>query len=160
MASVRLTRSGMDRRHFLLISLAGVVAAPLSTKAQQTGKVVRIGYLAPGTATANARLHKAFIDGLRDHGWIEGKNVTFEYRWDETGDSRLDALAAELARLPLDLLCAVSAPACLAAKRAGTTRPVVFVTVSEPVGIGLVESLARPGRNFIGLTTITCVDLR
>jgi ABC-type uncharacterized transport system substrate-binding protein len=144
----------MDRRRFLLTSLAGALAVPLAAEGQQMGKVVRIGYLAPGTATSNARLNEAFIDGLRDRGWIEGKNVALEYRWDETGESRLDALAVELGRLPLDVLFAVSTPACLAAKRAGTTRPVVFATVSEPVGIGLVESLARPGRNFTGLTTI------
>jgi putative ABC transport system substrate-binding protein len=95
-----------------------------------------------------------FVDGLRDNGWSDGKNISIAYRWDETGETRLDALAAELARLPLDLIFAVNTPACLATKRTGTTLPVVFALVSEPVGIGLVDSLARPGRNFTGLTTI------
>jgi putative ABC transport system substrate-binding protein len=144
----------MDRRRFVMTSLAAAVAWPLTAWAQQPSKVYRVGYLAPGVATANARQHKAFIEGLRNHGWIEGKNITLEYRWDETGESRLDALAAELARLPLDVLFAVNTPAALAAKRTKTTRPVVFATVSEPVGIGLVDSLARPGHNFTGLTTI------
>jgi putative tryptophan/tyrosine transport system substrate-binding protein len=144
----------MDRRRFVMSSLAAAVDWPLAAGAQQTAKVYRVGYLASGTAAANARLHTAFIEGLRDRGWIEGKNITVEYRWDETDGNRLDTLAAELARLPLDVLFAVNTPASLAAKRTGTTRPVVFATVSEPVGIGLVESLARPGRNFTGLTTI------
>jgi putative tryptophan/tyrosine transport system substrate-binding protein len=143
----------MDRRRFLVTSLAGALAAPLGVEAQ-AGKMARVGYLSPGAATANAAQHKAFIDGLRDHGWTEGKNVSIEYRWDETGETRLDELAAQLKRLPLDLIFAVNTPACLATKRTGATLPVVFALVSEPVGIGLVESLARPGRNFTGLTTI------
>ena len=133
----------------------GLLAAPLAAEAQAPpGKVARIGYLSSGTATENARLHKAFTDGLRDYGWIEGKNIAIEYRWDVTGETTLDALAAELVQLPLDVIFAVNTPASLATKRTGTTRPVVFATVSEPVGIGLVDSLARPGRNFTGLTTI------
>ena len=142
-------------RSFVLTLIVGVLIAPLATEAQQqAGKVARIGYLSSGTATENARLHKAFTDGLRDYGWIEGKNIAVEYRWDITGESTLDALAAELARLPLDVIFAVNTPASLATKRTGTTLPVVFATVSEPVGIGLVDSLARPGRNFTGFTTI------
>src|SRR5512132_1097541 len=94
----------MDRRRFVMTSLVAAVDWPLAAGAQQAAKVYRVGYLASGTAAANARQHTAFIDGLRDSGWIEGKNITIEYRWDETDGSRLDALAAELARLPLDVL--------------------------------------------------------
>jgi len=145
----------MDRRTFLATIAGGLLAAPLAAEAQAPpGKVARIGYLSSGTATENARLHKAFTDGLRDYGWIEGKNIAIEYRWDVTGETTLDALAAELVQLPLDVIFAVNTPASLATKRTGTTRPVVFATVSEPVGIGLVDSLARPGHNFTGLTTI------
>jgi ABC-type uncharacterized transport system substrate-binding protein len=143
------------RRIGLAVVLAlGLALAPFASESQQAGKVARIGYLAPGTATTNAGLRKAFTDGLRDHGWIEEKNIAIEYRWAGDGQSALDALAAELARLPLDLIFAVNTPAALATKRTGTRLPVVFAQVSEPVAIGLVESLARPGRNFTGLTTI------
>jgi putative ABC transport system substrate-binding protein len=144
----------IDRRRFLLTSLAGAVAAPLAARAQPAGKMSRIGYLSPGTATASSGLHKAFTDGLRDHGWIEGKNIAIEYRWEGAGKSTLFALAAELTRLPLDVIFAVNTPAALATKRTGTTLPVVFAQVSEPVVTGLVSSLARPGSNFTGLTTM------
>jgi putative ABC transport system substrate-binding protein len=139
----------------LLVTLAfTLLVAPLAAEAQPAGKVARIGYLSPGTATANARLRKAFTDGLRHHGWIEGQNIAIEYRWEGAGTPTLEALAAELARLPLDAIFAVNTPASLATKRTGTTLPIVFAIVSEPVEIGLVESLPRPGRNFTGLTTI------
>jgi putative tryptophan/tyrosine transport system substrate-binding protein len=139
----------------LLVTLAlGLLVAPLAAAAAPAGKVARIGYLSPGTATANAGLRKAFTDGLRHHGWIEGQNLAIEYRWEGAGTPTLEALAAELARLPLDAIFAVNTPASLATRRTGTTLPVVFAIVSEPVEIGLVESLGRPGRNFTGLTTI------
>jgi putative ABC transport system substrate-binding protein len=142
----------MERRTFLSTLVGGLLGTPRAAQAQPSGKVGRIGYLALGTATVNAGYRKVFSDGLRDHGWIEGKNIMIEYRWAER--SSLDALAAELARLPLDVLFAVNTPVALATKRAGATMPVVFAQVSEPVVTGLVESLARPGRNFTGLTTI------
>jgi putative tryptophan/tyrosine transport system substrate-binding protein len=144
----------MDRRAFITFVGTSVLAAPLTTQAQQAGKVARIGYLAPGTATTSAGLRQAFNDGLRDHGWIEEKNVAIEYRWAGDAQPTLHAMAAELARLPLDLIFAANTPAALAMKRTGTKLPVVFAQVSEPIAIGLVESLARPGWNFTGLTTI------
>jgi putative ABC transport system substrate-binding protein len=144
----------MDRRTFLSTFGVSLLAASLAAEAQQVGKGARIGYLSPGTATANAGLRKAFTDGLRNHGWIEGQNIAIEYRWEGAGTPTLDALAAELTRMPLDAIFAVNTPASLATKRTGTTLPVVFAIVSEPVEIGLVESLPRPGRNFTGLTTI------
>ncbi|TMH27887.1 MAG: ABC transporter substrate-binding protein [Betaproteobacteria bacterium] len=144
----------MDRRTFLNTFGMGFLAAPIAAAAQQAGKVARIGYLSLGTAAANAGLRKAFTDGLRDHGWIEDRNIAIEYRWEGAGTLTLDALAAELARLPLDAIFAVDTPAALAMKRTGTSLPVVFATVSEPVVIGLADSLTRPGRNFTGLTTI------
>ena len=143
----------MHRRTFLSTSAAALLASPVTAYGQAAGKVHRLGYLALGTPTTNAAYTKAFIDGLRDHGWIEGKSITIEYRWAGAGPT-LDALATELARLPLDVTFAVNTPTALAMKRTGTTQPIVFAQVSEPVAIGLVESFARPGRNFTGLTTI------
>jgi putative ABC transport system substrate-binding protein len=138
----------------MLLAVGALLLPPFAAEAQQTGKVPRIGYLATGTETSNAAQRQAFIDGLRQHGLVEGKGIAIEYRWQGAGTATLDALAAELARLPLDLIFAVDTPSCLAMKRTGTTLPVVFPTVSEPVVIGLVASLARPGGNFTGLTTI------
>ena len=143
----------MNRRAFLRASISAL-AAPLAAEAQQAGKVPRIGYLSGGTETANAGLRKAFTDGLRDHGLIEGRSIAIEYRWQGARNTTFDALAAELARLPLDLILAADTPSCLAMKRTGATLPVVFPTVSEPLVIGLVASLARPGGNFTGFTTI------
>ena len=137
----------------LAIVLLLAWAAPIAAEAQPAGKIVRIGYLSSGTSAAGAEVTKAFTDGLRDHGWIEGTNIAVEYRWGSMGKT-LDAHAADLARLPLDVIVAVNTPAALAMKRTGTTLPVVFATVSEPVVTGLASSLARPGSNFTGLTTI------
>jgi putative ABC transport system substrate-binding protein len=144
----------MERRAFLSILAGGLLGTPRTAQGQPGGKVARIGYLALGTATTNAGFRKAFIDGLHDHGWVEDRNIAIEYRWVGTGQPPLDAFAAELARLSLDLIFAVNTPAALAMKRTGTKLPVVFAQVSEPVAVGLVDSLARPGRNFTGLTTI------
>src|SRR5262245_13371164 len=144
----------MDRRAFITIVGGSILGGLLAASGQDAGKASRIGYLAPGTATSNAGLRKTFTDGLRDHGWIEERNLAIEYRWAGDEESTLNAQAAELARLPLDLIFAINTPAALAMKRTGTSLPVVFAQVSEPIAIGLVESLARPGRNFTGLTTI------
>ena len=142
----------MDRRVFLA-GAATLLAAPLAVEAQQPGTRARIGFLSSSTARASVGVRKAFADGLQDHGWIEGKNIVVEFRWEGMGKT-LDSHAAELARLPLDVIFAVNTPAALAMKRTGTTLPIVFATVSEPVVIGLVSSLARPAGNFTGLTTI------
>src|SRR5262250_1298191 len=93
------------RRIGLVVVLAlSVTLTLLAAEAQESGKIYRIGYLSSGTATANAGLRKAFTDGLRDHGWVEGKNIAIEYRWEGAGKTTLDALAAELKRLPLDAI--------------------------------------------------------
>jgi putative ABC transport system substrate-binding protein len=143
----------MDRRTFLTGSI-GLFAAPLVAEAQPARKVHRIGYLSTGIETANAALRQAFIDGLREHGMVEGKDIVIDSRWEGDGKATLARLATELVRLPLDLILATNTPSCLAVKRTGTALPVVFPTVSEPVVIGLIASLARPGGNFTGLTTI------
>src|SRR5881296_1664961 len=98
----------MDRRAFITMVGGSIFIAPLPIQAQATGKVARIGYLAPRTATTNAGLRQAFSDGLRDHGWIEEQNIAIEYRWEGAGKSPLEALAAELTRLPLDAIFAVN----------------------------------------------------
>ena len=145
----------MERRAVLGTLAVGFLAAPSIVRAQPAGKVARIGYLAPGSPEAAAGFRKAFVEGLREHGWIEDKNISIEYRWaPDVEPSTLAKSAAELVRLPLDLIFAVNTPAALVAKRTGTKLPVVFAQVSEPVAIGLVDSLSRPGRNFTGLTTI------
>ena len=143
----------MRRRAFLAGSVATVCAAGLAA-AQSPTRTARIGYLSPGTSAANAGLRRAFIEGLRAHGWVEERNLAIEYRWEGESKATLETLAIELTRLPLDVIFAVNTPASLATKRTGTSLPVVFAVVSEPVEIGLVESLQRPGRNFTGLTTI------
>ncbi len=143
----------MKRRRFIALVSGGLLAAPLAAAAQPAGKVARIGYLSSSTPTVGAGLLKVFTDGLQEHGWTDGKNIAIEFRWESPGKT-LDSNGAELARLPLDVIVAVNTPAALAMKRTGTMLPVVFATVSEPVVTGLVSSLARPGNNFTGLTTI------
>jgi len=122
-------------------------------EAQQRGKVPRIGFLAaPSPSFFSTRLN-AFREGLYDLGHVEGKNVAIEYRYAGGKLDRLPALAAELVRLKVDVIVTSSAPGAFAAKKSTGTIPVVFVTAGDPVDMGLVTSLARPGRNITGLTT-------
>jgi putative ABC transport system substrate-binding protein len=138
---------GMNRRRFLLTSLAGALAAPLAAEAQQAGKVYRIGKL---WNTPNPRMEDVLRQSLRDLGWIEGQNFVLERRYSEGRDDRHPALAAELVRLQPDLIITAGTPAALAVMAATTTIPVVFGTVGDPVASGVVDSLARPGRNLTG----------
>ena len=144
----------MQRRRFLLTSLAGTLAAPLVAGAQQAGKVDRIGYLGTNRA-ANPHLHKAFRQGLRDLGYVEGRNFVIEYRDAEGKVERLPALAAELVALKLDVIVAPGTPQALAAKQPTRTIPIVFTVASDPLPDGLVTSLARPGGNVTGLATLS-----
>ena len=143
----------MDRRAFLSAVTAGL-AAPLAAEAQQAAKVARIGYLVTNLAV-NPHLHEAFRQGLRDLGYVEGRNLVIEYRDAEGKIDRLPALAAELVALKLDVIVAPGTPQALAAKQATTTIPIVFTAASDPVPDGLVTSLARPGGNVTGLATIS-----
>ncbi len=137
----------------LIVTLAlGIFSTPLSVNAQQATKVPRIGFL---LVTASPHWEEAFRQGLRDLGWVEGQNIAIEYRWAEGKLERLPDLAAELVRLKVDVLVAETTPAALAAKNVTKTIPIVFVRVSDPVGSGLVASLARPGGNVTGPTSIT-----
>ena len=121
-------------------------------EAQQTGKIFRIGYLDPSTASGSAVLLEAFRQELSKLGWVEGKNITIEYRFADQKRERLPELAAELVRLKVDLIVVTSGPPALAAKSATTTIPIVMTSTTDPVGEGLIASLARPGGNITGLS--------
>ena len=148
----------MDRRRFLLTSLAGALAAPLSARAQQAGKAFRIGVLGaypPTTDSESARIWQGFLQGLRDLGYVEGQNVVIIARYSEGRNELLPALAAELVQLKVDVILAGSGtPGASAAQRSTSTIPIVMTNAGDPVGSGLVASLARPGRNLTGLSTI------
>jgi putative ABC transport system substrate-binding protein len=137
----------------LLVALA--LGCVHHADAQQAGKVFRIGYLEPGTASGNAVLLDGFRQELSKLGWIEGKNITVEYRFAEQKNERLPELAAELVRLKVDLIVVASSPPALAAKKATTTIPIVMTNAGNPVGAGLVASLARPGGNITGLASLS-----
>jgi len=123
--------------------------------AQQTGKIFRIGFLDPSTAAGSAGLLEAFRLELRKLGWTEGKNLTIEYRFAEQNTERLPELAAELVRLKIDLIVVTGGQPALVAKKTTTTIPIVMVTNADPVGAGLVASLARPGGNVTGLSALS-----
>jgi ABC-type uncharacterized transport system substrate-binding protein len=139
----------MERRRFIEVIAGGLLAAPLAAEAQQAAKVARIGYLANHVASS-PHLPEAFRQGLRDLGYVEGRNLVIEYR-DATGKhERLPALAAELVALNVDVIVAANTPGALAAKRATSTLPIAFAAVGDPVTSGLVSSFARPGGNVTG----------
>jgi ABC-type uncharacterized transport system substrate-binding protein len=116
--------------------------------AQQAGKIARIGYLDPSTSSGSAVLLDAFRQELSKLGWIEGKNIAIEYRFAEQKLERLPELAADLVRLKVDLIVTSGGPTPSAAKKATTSIPIVMTSVADPVGSGLVASLARPGGNL------------
>jgi putative tryptophan/tyrosine transport system substrate-binding protein len=131
-------------------------ALSVSADAQQTGKIFRIGFLDPSTASGSAVLVEAFRQELSKLAWIEGKNFTIEYRFGENkGPERLPELASELVRLKVDLIMATDTPSALAAKNATTTIPIVMVSSGDPMGAGLVASLARPGGNVTGNASLS-----
>jgi putative tryptophan/tyrosine transport system substrate-binding protein len=143
----------MERRTFMAMLTGGIVVAPFTAEAQQAAKIARIGYLAPNLA-ASPHTHEAFRQGLRDLGYVEGRNVVIEYRDAEGKFERLHALAAELVALKVDVIVAPNTVGALAAKQATRTLPIVFATAGDPVTSGLVTSLARPGGNVTGLSIL------
>src|SRR5262245_22200437 len=150
----------MDRRRFLLTSLAGALAAALAVEAQTAGKVYRIGYLSTGSASGTyIRPLEAFRQGLRELGWVEGQNIVIEYRYAEGRIDRLPDLAEELVRLKPDIIVASPTPSALAARDASRTIPIVGLSLTEPVAVGLVASLARPGGNVTGVTYSVDADI-
>jgi len=130
----------------------GVLMRPLAADAQQAANVARIGFLGATSPSGWASRVEAFRLGLRDLGYVEGKNVTIEFRWADEHYDRLPSLAAELLRLKVDLLVTYGTPASLAAKHATTTIPIVMVHSGDAVVAGIVASLARPGANLTGST--------
>lgn len=141
----------------LLLVLSLVLSAPLAAEAQPTTGTPRIGVLLPGTpatATRSPRM-QAFYQSLREFGWVEGQNVVFERRYAEGQYDRLSALATELARLNVDLIVTASSPPAKAAKSATTSIPIVILDPGDPVATGLVTSLARPGGNVTGVSSIS-----
>ena len=143
----------MDRRRFLLTSLTGVLATPLTAFAQQLPVgVPRVGVLMFMPMTASAQ--EDFRLGLRDHGYIDGRNITIEFRSAEGRIDRANLLAEELARLPVSVIVAEFTPAGQAAKKATQTIPIVLASAGDPVATGLVSSLARPGGNITGFTNL------
>ncbi len=141
----------MTTRRAFIGTLAGaLLTAPLAAEAQQAAKVARLGFLALNPA-ANPHLHEAFRQGLRDLGYVEGRNLVIEYRSAEGKPERLPALAAELVALKVDVIVTGGgAPTALAAKQATRTLPIVFASTGDPVTDGLVTSLGRPGGNVTG----------
>jgi ABC-type uncharacterized transport system substrate-binding protein len=140
----------------LIVALV-LVTAPLTADAQPAAKIYRIGLLgsySPTSPTANAALWEAFFQGLRELGYVEGRNILIEGRFYGDQTERLPALAAELVRLNVDVIVTQSPPAPEATQRATSTIPIVFAVHQDPVGSGLVASLARPGRNVTGLSTL------
>jgi putative tryptophan/tyrosine transport system substrate-binding protein len=144
----------MDRRAFIGTLTGGLLAAPLAAEAQPAGKVPRVGFLAASSASdaANARWIEAFRQGLRDLGYVEGRNIVIEYRYAGEKYERLPALAAELVRLKVDVIVSHGTPGPLAAKHATSVIPIVMTSAGDPVASGLVSSLARPGGNVTGMS--------
>jgi putative tryptophan/tyrosine transport system substrate-binding protein len=140
----------MKKKLMVIALCAMLFALCFSAEAQQTGKVFRIGFLSPTTASGSAGLLETFRQELRKLGWVEGKNIALEYRFAEQKSERLPELVADLVRLKVDLIAVVATPAVLAAKKATTTIPIVMVNAGDPVGVGLIASLARPGGNVTG----------
>jgi putative tryptophan/tyrosine transport system substrate-binding protein len=144
----------MNQKTFALVFGALLFALCASAEAQQAGKIPRIGFLDNSTASGSAGSLEAFRQELHKVGWIEGKNITIEYRFAEQKLERLPELAAELVRLKVDLIVASGGPTPLAAKGATTTIPIVMMSFPDPVGAGLVASLARPGGNVTGNSSL------
>jgi putative ABC transport system substrate-binding protein len=140
------------RRTFIAGVLGGVVAAPLAAVAQQAGRVYRLGYLSTPTRESVERGLAAFLQTLRDLGWVEGRNLLIEYRWAEGDVERLPALAAELVGRNVDVIVAPAGSAALAAKKVTSAIPIVMIFASDPVETGLVASLRQPGANITGTT--------
>jgi ABC-type uncharacterized transport system substrate-binding protein len=146
---------GLKNKCVCSLAFSALLFPPcLSAHAQQPGKIFRIGYLDGGTASGNAVFVDAFRQELRKLGWHEGKNITIEYRFAEQKRERVPELAEEMAHLRLDVILASGTPPATAAKKKTASIPIVMTNVGDPVGAGLVDSLARPGGNVTGLSSL------
>jgi putative tryptophan/tyrosine transport system substrate-binding protein len=144
----------MKRRAFItLFGGAAAAAWPLAARAQQPGKLPTIGFLGSTTSAAQSQLTGAFVQRLRELGWIEGRTVAIEYRWAEGRSERYAEFAAEFVRLKVDVILVHNTPPLVAAKQVTSFIPIVFATAADPVGTGVVASLARPGGNVTGLSS-------
>jgi putative ABC transport system substrate-binding protein len=141
------------RAALLMLLAVGVLLVPLVAEAEQVGKIYRIGWLHPTSPSTNPQWDEAFRQGLRDLGYVEGKNMVIEYRSAEGRYERLPELATDLVRLNVDLIVATASPATKAAIQATSAVPIVFVNVADPLATGLVHSLGRPGGYVTGFTT-------
>jgi len=143
-----------NRRRLIILMFASLLGVPLASLGQQPAKVARIGFLEASTPSAIAARVEAFRQGLRDLGYVEGKNVVIEYRYAEGNFDRLPALAAELVRLNVNVIVTGGPTAIPAAKAATTAIPIVMAFDTDPVGSGFAASLAKPGGNITGLSTL------
>jgi len=146
------------RREFIALLGGAAAAWPLGVRAQQSHRVPHIGVLLLGTPTSFAPRTQAFVEGLRDLGYVDGKTVAIEWKWGQDRVDRLPDLAAELVGLQVDVIVTGGTPAARALKDATRTIPIIMAMVGDPVGAGLVESLGRPGGNATGLS-IVATDL-
>jgi len=145
----------MIRRREFITLLGGAAAWPLAARAQQAAKLPTIGFLGQNTRSAWSEYVAAFVQRLRELGWIEGRTIAIEYRWGEGRAERFAEITAEFVRLKVDVIVTSATPPVLAAKQATAIIPIVFATAGDPVGTGLVASLARPGGNVTGLSSQT-----
>jgi putative tryptophan/tyrosine transport system substrate-binding protein len=141
----------LRRRQFITL-LGGAAAWPLAARAQQVPRLPTIGFLGSATPSAQSQWVAALVQRLREVGWIEGRNIAIEYRWGEGRAERFAEVAAEFVRLKVDVIVTSGTPPVLAAKQATGVIPIIFAAAGDPVGTGLVASLARPGGNVTGLS--------
>ena len=142
----------MRRREFICVLGGAAAAWPVAARAQQPGRLPTIGILGSGTPVTQGQWYTGFVRRLRELGWSEGGSVSIEYRWAEGRDERFAEIAAEFVRLKVDMIVTSGNSAVVAAKQATSVIPIVFAVAGDPVGTGLVPSLARPGRNVTGLS--------
>src|SRR6516164_6686400 len=142
----------MRRREFIALLGSGVAGWPLALRAQQAAKLPTIGFLGANNASFERGSTDAFVQRLRELGWIENRTVTIEYRWAEGREARFAEIAAEFVRLKVEVILTYATPSSIAAKKATAVIPIVFAAAGDPVGTGLVASLARPGGNITGLS--------
>ena len=142
----------IGRREFITLLGGAAAAWPVAARAQQPGKLPTIGFLGATTPPAQSQWTAAFLERLRGLGWIEGRNVAIEYRWMEGRNERVAEIAAEFVQLRVDVIVVQGTAAVVGAKQATSVIPIVFALAGDPVGSGLVASLARPGGNVTGLS--------
>jgi putative ABC transport system substrate-binding protein len=140
------------KRREVISLLGGATIWPLAAWAQQAGKLPTIGFLGATTPAGGGQLLAAFVQRLRELGWVDGRNIAIEVRWAEGRSERFAEIAAELVRLKVDVILTHNTPPVLAAKEATSVIPIVFASAGDPVGTGVVASLARPGSNVTGLS--------